>query len=168
VWLSERLAEHHRLDTFTCGNAELDKWLGTSAVHSDRADNTRTYVWSNGDDVVAYFSLCPHEVRRDSLPGKLSKSGPASIPVILLAKLALHGHLHGQGLGGQLFVDALSRAVSAVDIAGGRLIVVDAIDEAAARFYEHFGFQRVPKPIPRLVMRSSAAKASFGTSEEAH
>lgn len=161
MWLSERLAEHHRLDTFTCGNEVLDKWLGTSALHSDRADNTRTYVWSDRDDVIAYFSLCPHEVRRDTLPGKLSRSGPSSIPVILLAKLALDVNFHGQGLGGQLLVDAVGRAVAAVDLAGGLLIVVDAIDEAASAFYQHYGFQRVPGPIPRLVMRSSIAKASL-------
>jgi GNAT superfamily N-acetyltransferase len=165
VWPSERLAEHHRLDTFDCGNEILDKWLTTSALHSDRADNTRTYVWSDRDDVVAYFSLCPHEVRRDSLPGKFSKSGPMSIPVILLAKLALHSRLHGQGFGGQLLVDALSRAVAAVDLAGGRFIVVDAIDQPALEFYEHFGFVRVPEPIPRLIMRTSVAKASFNSAE---
>jgi predicted N-acetyltransferase YhbS len=161
MWLSERLTEHHRLDSFTCSNEILDKWLITSALHSDRADNTRTYVWSDGRDVFAYFSLCPHEVRRESLPSKYSKSGPTSIPVILLAKLALDSHLHGQGLGQQLLVDALSRAVAAVELAGGRFIVVDAIDRAASDFYQHFGFIPVPDPMPRLIMRSSVAMASL-------
>lgn len=30
------------------------------------------------------------------------------------------------------------------DAGGGRLIVVDAIDDAAAGFYRHFGFREVP------------------------
>jgi GNAT superfamily N-acetyltransferase len=165
VWLSERLTTHHQVNNFTCGNEVLNKWLATSALHSDRADITRTYVWSDGEDIVGYFSLCPHEVRRDSLPGKLSRSGPSSIPAILLAKLALKSDLQGSGFGGQLLVDALSRAVTAVELTGGRLIVVDAIDQAASNFYEHHGFQPVPGPAPRLVMRSSVAKANLTGSQ---
>jgi len=164
VWLSERLATHHQADNFDCGNEVLNKWLATSALDSDRADITRTYVWSDGDVIVAYIGLCPHEVRRESLPGKLARSGPSSVPAILLAKLALHSDLQGSGLGGQLLVDALSRAVAAVEMTRGRLIVVDAIDEAAADFYEHHGFQPVPGPAPRLVMRSSVPKASLTAS----
>lgn len=161
MWLSERLAEHHRLDGFDCGNEHLNKWLTTSAVDSDRADITRTYVWSQSDEIVAYLSLSPHEVRRDTLPGMLSRSGPTSIPAILLAKLALRSDLRGGGLGGQLLVDALSRAVAAVEVTGGRLIVVDAIDRAAANFYEHHGFHPDPGQAPRLIMRSSVAKANL-------
>ena len=164
MWLSEPLATRHQAGDFTCGNEVLNKWLTTSALDSDRADITRTYVWSDGDDIVAYFSLCPHEVRRDGLPGKLSRSGPSSIPAILLAKLALKSDLQGSGFGGQLLVDALSRAVAAVELTGGRLIVVDAIDQAASDFYEHHGFRPVPGPAPRLVMRSSLAKANLTAS----
>ena len=111
--------------------------------------------------MVAYFSLCPHEVLRESLPSGVGHGSPRVIPAILLAKLALDTGLHGQGLGAQLLVDALSRAVKAVDAAGGRLIVVDAIDEEAARFYEHHGFDRVPGESLRLVMKASSARVSI-------
>jgi GNAT superfamily N-acetyltransferase len=111
--------------------------------------------------VVAYFSLCPHEIQRQSLPKKHARSGPVSIPAILSAKLAVNEQLSGQGYGGQLLGDALSRAVAAVEMAGGRFIVVDAIDEAARGFYELYGFEPVPGLVLRLVMRSSSARKSL-------
>jgi GNAT superfamily N-acetyltransferase len=161
VWASERISTTHRVERFRCGNDALDKWLIEAALNADRADTARTWVWSDDDEVVAYFALCPHEVRRESLPGSLAKSGPAVIPAILLAKLALHEDLKGKGYGGQLLIDALSRAVRAIDEAGGRLIVVDAIDDEAHGFYEHYGFKTVPGLSSRLVMRSTVARESF-------
>jgi GNAT superfamily N-acetyltransferase len=112
--------------------------------------------------VVGYFSLCPHELRREALTRRLGHGAPESIPSILLARLALDAQLHGQRLGTQLLVDALTRAVAAVAATGGRLIVVDAIDEAAATFYEHHGFQRLPAAPHRLVIKASDAARSLG------
>jgi GNAT superfamily N-acetyltransferase len=69
--------------------------------------------------------------------------------------------LHGQGLGAQLLVDELQRAVGAVNAAGGRLIVVDALHERAAKFYSHHGFSALDTTPLRLVMKSSVAAASL-------
>ena len=80
---------------------------------------------------------------------------------MLLARLALDRALHGQGLGGELLLDALSRAVQASEVAAARLVVVDAIDEAAARFYEHHGFTAVPGNRQRLVQRISDIAAAL-------
>jgi GNAT superfamily N-acetyltransferase len=141
----------------------LDKWLRVSALTADRAGTARTFVWSEDNDVVAYFSLAPHEVRRDTLPKRLGRGAPHSIPAILLARLALDSGLHGRGLGQQLLVDALSRAVTAVLAAGGRLVVVDAIDQRAASFYEHHGFRRLPGTTSlRLALKASDAARSLG------
>lgn len=41
----------------------------------------------------------------------------------------------GTGLGSELLVDALERIVDAAQVGGGRLIVVDAIDDEARAFY---------------------------------
>lgn len=161
MWASERLGAHHILDDFHCGNDSLDSWLKKSATHSDRADNSRTFVWSDGNRVVAYFALCPHVILRETLPSKLSSGGHATIPCILLAKLALQSELQGRKLGSQLLVDALTRAVRAVDEVGGRFIIVDAVDDNARSFYEHFGFENDAQLLGRMLMRSSDAKASL-------
>lgn len=59
-------------------------------------------------------------------------------------------------------VDALGVAVEAVKKAGGRLIVVDAIDEDAAGFYAHHGFVPAPENPRRLVMKAGDAARTLG------
>jgi GNAT superfamily N-acetyltransferase len=121
----------------------------------------RTYVWTGSDDIVGgYFSLCPHEVRRNVVPSGLAHGSPYSVSAILLARLALDLSLHGKGVGTDLLLDALSRAAEAMGIAGGRLIVVDAIDEQAARFYEHHGFRATPSRPARLFRKASDVTAA--------
>lgn len=161
----ERLRAEHDLSHFSSGKPQLDVWLRNSAISADRQGTGRTYVClTDLDKVAAYFTLAPHVVRRAEVPTSLGHGGPDAIPSILLAKLALDTTLHGQGLGAALLAVALETALDAMKKAGGRLIVVDAIDEAAASFYEHHGFKRVPSHPFRLAMKASAAAASLGVS----
>jgi hypothetical protein len=51
--------------------------------------------------------------------------------------------------------------LDAIRAGGGRVIVVDAIDDNARGFYEHFGFRAIPADPDRLVMKASAAAASL-------
>lgn len=161
MYVSERIAPRHDLAGFECGNQTLDHWLVASALTADTMGTARTYVWTEKSAIVGYFSLCPHEVRRDELPSKLGHGAPRSIPAILLARLALDTRLHGQGLGASLLLDALSRATDAIEIAGGRLIVVDAIDELARHFYERHGFRAAPTRPARLFRKASDVAAAL-------
>jgi predicted N-acetyltransferase YhbS len=68
---------------------------------------------------------------------------PDPVPVILLARLAVDHRWQGHGNGGRLLVDALRRCVRGGRELGARAVVVDAIDEAAAAFYRHFGFREL-------------------------
>ena len=122
----------------------------------------QTFVWHGGDDVVvAYFSLAAHLISRADISKRVGRGSPASIPAILLARLALHRKLHGQKLGGELLWDALARAVTASDTAAARVVVVDAIDEPAARFYIRHGFMVVPGDHHRLVQKMSDIAAAL-------
>lgn len=163
TFVSETLAEHHLLEEFASGNHALDDWLHHHARHAQSMRTARTFVWHGGDKVVmAYFSLAAHLVVRADLPPKLGRGSPDAISAVLLARLALDRSLQGQGLGGELLVDALSRAVQASDVAAARLGVVDAIDEAAAAFYEHHGFVAVPGNRQRLVQKVNDIAAALG------
>ena len=92
--------------------------------------------------------------------GFVSTRAPREIPAILLAELALAEELHGQGLGCALLVLALGVVIDAARRAGGKVVVVDAIDARAEAFYEHHDFQRLPNRPDRLVMKlSTVARA---------
>lgn len=161
-FISERLAAHHQLDGFRCGVRELDEWLIDHAGHAQSMRTAQTFVWHAGDDrVVAYFSLAAHLVVRAEIPARVGRGSPSSIPSVMLARLALDEALHGDGMGGELLWDALTRARAASDIVAARLVVVDAIDERAAGFYEHHGFGRVPGDPHRLVQKMGDIAAAL-------
>jgi len=67
--------------------------------------------------------------------------------------LAIDARFNGQGYGRRLLVDALRRSFE-IEL-GAVVIVVDAIDEAAQRFYEHFGFALLPDRGNRLYIPMS-------------
>lgn len=144
-WRSQQLAEHHQLEGFACGHEDLDHWLTGQARRAQQAGTAATFVWSAHEDpqVVAYFVIAPTLVRREDHPSRRMAGGYSDVPGYLLARLALDVSLHGQGLGSELLVNALERVVTAASRASGRVIVVDAIDDAAVAFYAHHGFRRV-------------------------
>jgi len=119
-------------------------------------------VWTRSDDlvVVAFYAIAPTQFLRTDLPSRSLSAGYSTIPGYLIARLALSQALHGQGLGTQLLLDALERIVAAATNAGGRLIAVDALDEAAHRFYRHHDFQPI-QDSRRLVMKIATARATL-------
>lgn len=158
---SEPLHERHVLSTFSSTNGPLDRWLQESGTRATAQGTGRTWVWHQGDDhVVGYFTLVAHIVHREALSRTQGRSLPREVPAILIAKLALASALHGQGLGEQLLLDALSRCVTAGDIVGSRVVVVDAIDAAAGSFYLRYGFQPMPDTTPTRLLKRLASIAS--------
>lgn len=162
--ISEALDSSHVLDSFNSGTPSLDLWLHQSARLADSKRQGRTYVWRGEDHVVAaYFTLAPHVIERAELPAKIARGNLNEIPALLLARLALDLRYRGQGLGAELLIDALSRAVAASNQVGGRFIVVDALDEDAGRFYEHYGFvRRSEGTLYRYVRKVSDIAVSLG------
>lgn len=148
------------MTAFRCGHVSLDRWLRKHAMRAQRSGTARTHAWVGGETaVVGYFAVAPTQVRRESVPRSLT-GGVSVIPGYLLARLALDRALHGQGLGVELLVEALQVIVAAADTAAGRLIVVDAIDDAAASFYRHHDFRDIGAEGRRLVMTVATARAA--------
>jgi GNAT superfamily N-acetyltransferase len=159
----EPLHDDHDLEPFDCGNDELSEWLKRYARHAT-GQGTRTYVLldERTGRVVGYFAIAPHMVEREQMPRRIGRGAPRQIPAILLAKLALDRDAQGRGLGSDLLVRALEMIVEVAQVAGGKLVVVDAIDEAASRFYEHHDFDATPGNPSRLVKKLSTVAAAVG------
>jgi GNAT superfamily N-acetyltransferase len=157
----EALADHD-LAPFHCGNDALDDWLHRHA-RTATGQGTRTYVLvDTGGAVVGYFAITPHFIERDDAPPRLARGAPRQIPAILLAKLAIDLSVRGQGMGAELLVRALETIIDAARRAGGRLVVVDAIDDAARAFSEHHDFQPLPGHARRSVMKLTTAAKALG------
>ena len=67
-----------------------------------------------------------------------------SIPIILLARLAVDVTYQNKGLGKGLLKDALLRTIQAAEIGGLRAVVVHAKDPSAKDFYQKYGFEASP------------------------
>ena len=63
-----------------------------------------------------------------------------SIPAILLGRLAVDEQYRNRGLGGLLLANALRRALGSTGEVAAHMVIVDAPDANARRFYERFGF----------------------------
>jgi GNAT superfamily N-acetyltransferase len=157
----ERLNRGHDMSAFDCGNSTLNVWLQRYAWTNQQADSARTYVALEGDRVAGYYALTTGSVHRHESPGRIAK-GLANHPIgiVLLARLAVDRTQQGRGLGKALLFDALTRIREAADIVAVRAVMVHAIDEAARRFYEYFGFEPSPlDPYQLLLLLKDLRKA---------
>lgn len=159
----EPLHEDYHLDRFDCGNDQLSAWLQRHALHA-RGQGTRTYVLveESTGSIMGYFAIVPHMVAREDAPARIGRGAPAQIPAVLLAKFALDTQVQGQGLGTEFLLKALTMIIEASRIAGGKLVVVDAVDERARAFYEKHDFEAIPGDESRLVMKLSTAAKALG------
>ena len=157
----------HDAAGFDSGEPTLDEWLRQHAAGADARRTARTFVWTDtiglGDGperVIAYYSLTGHRLVRSDLPRKIGRGSPDEIPAVLLARLAVDRSAQGGGIGGAVLADALSRVVDATSIVAARFVVVDALHERAATFYEHHGFTRIPDTL-RLIQKISDIAAAL-------
>jgi GNAT superfamily N-acetyltransferase len=163
----ERLDAHHDLSGFASGNEELDSWLGRHALAAQQMDSARTFLLVRDSEdvknrVAGYFSLTMGSVLRAQAPPRLVRGLPAyPVGMVLLARLAVDRSEQGQGLGALLLAEALRKAVAAGEAAAARLVVVDAIDDDAAKFYSHHGFIAAPGYPLRLYRRMKDIRASL-------
>ncbi len=144
----------HDGSQFACGNAVLDRWLVRYAGQSDRRDIARTFVVTREAGVViGYYAVVAGELEHEAATESTRKGLPRHfpIPVAILARLAVDHRQQGLGLGAALLNDSLRRVLLAAEQVAIRAVVVHAVDEQAARYYERFGF-RALSASPRALM----------------
>lgn len=147
----EKLRRDHPVDTFDCGQPQLNRFLVRYAYATQQAGGSTTYVGMMGGTVVGFYTLVFGDVDYADAPERLTKGlARHPIPLMVLARLAVHREWQGQSVGAGLLRDALRRTEQAADIAGLRALVAHAKDEEAAAFYAHFGFE--PSPTDPLHM----------------
>jgi GNAT superfamily N-acetyltransferase len=137
----EKLARHHAIDPFDCGQAELNRFLARFALPNQQANASQTYVGLADEEVIGFYTLVVGEVAFDDAPERLTKGlARHPVPIMLLARLAVAKNWQGKGVGSGLLKDSMRRTMQAADIAGIRAFVVHAKDESASAFYRYFDF----------------------------
>ena len=137
----EKLTRHHAVEVFDCGSEPLNRFLTRFALTNLMASAAQTYLAMSGEIIIGFHSLAVGEIGHADAPERLVKGlARHPVPVMILARLAVHKDWQGKGIGAGLLKDAVLRTLQAAEIAGIRAIVVHAKDEAAQRFYRRFNF----------------------------
>lgn len=145
--------------SFQCGSEPLNDYIRHYASQDVRKNVTRVFVATPENEpqrLAGFFTLSAGSVSCSSLPESLARKLPRyPIPVALIGRLAVDNQFRGKGLGSILLADAchkVSQASAVLAVAG---IIVDAKDQKAVSFYEHFGFIPLQGQADRLLLPAS-------------
>lgn len=156
------LGKQHDRKSFDCGERSLNQYLHRYASQDIRRRINRVFVASLPDapqQVIGYYSLSAGSLDATDLPQILRRRLPRyPVPVVLLGRLAVAEPHHGQGLGSILLADALQRIVQASQVMAINAVVVDALNDRAARFYRQFVFIPLPsQPLKQFLPMDSVS-----------
>ena len=153
------LGPQHRLEGFECGKPALSEWLLRHARQAQSAGSAKTFVVTDDDRVVAYFSLTVGQINTLEAPERARKGmGQYPLPVVVLARLAVSQQHQGRGIGIGLMQDAIRRTVLIAEQAGIRALLTHPIDAEATRFYTRFGFIASPLLEQQLLLLPKDAR----------
>jgi GNAT superfamily N-acetyltransferase len=141
----EALSPPHNRCRFSCGGPQLDDYLQRFARQHAASNVSRTYVASQGEVILGYYSLAMSGISKAQLPERhLTRFPNFPLPVARLARLAVDARFQRQGLGERLLADALYRCHRLAAEIGMVGVIVDAKHEKAKAYYQRFEFESLP------------------------
>ncbi len=136
----EPLNKSHNREQFDCGVEILNQFLKTTARQHIQKGISRTFILSEEERIVGFFTLTICEIKSEKLPSSFAKKYPSQVPGVKLARLAVDKQWQRQGIGEILMVEAMQSALLVAETAGGIGLFVDAKDESAQSYYARYGF----------------------------
>ncbi|WP_373695541.1 GNAT family N-acetyltransferase [Microbacterium maritypicum] len=146
MWSIETLdTSSHDRAAFDCGVDDLNDWLRKQANQSTKRGSTLTRVLVKEGEgrVYGYYAQTAYSLVGEELARAFAAPLKYPVPCVLLARLACCKSVQGEGMGGALLAHALRSCVRVSEEIGIQFVVVHAIDESAAQFYERYGFERL-------------------------
>ncbi len=165
-YLVEALDKKHERTAFDCGSVALNRYLQQQARQDAEKSVAAPFVLTTPPDprVLAYYTLSASLVNASELPDDLAKRMPRypQLPVTLLGRLAVDKSMKGQGVAQFLLMDALRRSLQAAANIAAMAVLVDAKDDAAQAFYQHFSFLPLQQQPRRLFLAMKTVAGLFG------
>lgn len=112
--------------------------------------------------MLGYYTLSAVAVEHADPPGEVRRNAPNPVPAVLMRRLAIDEKAQGSGLGRFLVRDAILSTLAAADRIGVRIMLVHALHQRAAGFYEQLGFKRSPTDPLHLYLLLADARRSLG------
>jgi len=164
AFVFEPLGEQHDRAAFSCGVDALDKYFQGDPIRQDMSRKlAAAFVMTNDRTTVAgFYTLSSLSIASTDLPEKLAKRLPSRLPIpaTLLGRMGVDVSLRGKGLGTDLLMDALYRALQATRAVASWAVVVDAKEGARAFYLEH-EFIPFPASSSRLFLPMKTIEQMF-------
>ncbi len=152
----ELLNQNHNRTVFNCGIESLDRYLTRQASQDMKRRISRVFIARPPGDrtlVLGYYTLSALSIDLSVLPEIVAKKLPRHpIPAALIGRLAIDLSAQGKGIGNMLLANAIKRTMAVSDDIAIYAMVVDAINQPAESFYEHYGFARLAHNGSRLFL----------------
>ncbi len=148
-YLTEPLDPKHDRDNFSSGKDLLDNYFWKQAKQDVKRKLSACFVLVDKEThrISGYYTLSSNSITNDLIPHSFRKKLPksySSIPTILLGRLAIDRGFQGTGIGKILLIDSLKRCYDTSNSIGAFAVIVDPLDFEAERFYEKYGFIKLP------------------------
>ncbi|WP_296615476.1 GNAT family N-acetyltransferase [Sphingomonas sp.] len=155
-WREEPISKKHDRQAFDCGDRDMNAFLLRYARQSHEQNASKTFCAIDAavpGKVLGFYTITPSCVAHEDVPAGMVKGlAQHEVPCFKLARIATHLDLAGQGLGGQLLVAAALRCLRIAAEGGGVLLVIDAKNERAAKWYASYGAEPLRDKPLTLVM----------------
>jgi GNAT superfamily N-acetyltransferase len=140
----EKIIRHANRQNFDCGLDSLNVYLKKYAWQNFKKNvGVTILVFEEGkrDRILGYYTVSMAQINFEHLPPGLSKGLPRyPVPAMRVGRLAVDRSVQVKGVGSALLRNALQRAITLSTEVGTCAVLVDAINEQAKSFYEHYGF----------------------------
>ncbi len=145
----------HDRDAFSCGVEALDTYFKKYATQDEKRDLARVSVALDrtSGTIVGFYSLSATCFHKSNVASEITDKLPKyPLPAALLGRLAIAKSFQNHGIGTYLVMDVLHSVLKANEILGITNLVVDALDEETAKFYQALSFQGSPETNLRLYL----------------
>ena len=166
-------AKHDRA-AFSCSTPQVDNFFRRTAEKLARANNVRTFVMV-GPELIGFYATNAHAIDYIELPKRFARARPThgNIPAAYISMIGVDNRFQGQGYGGDLLIDCLTRLAGAADALGIAVVMLDVLDcgdrkKVARRLalYTSYGFEALPSNglrlfLPMATVRTLIAPTDF-------
>lgn len=157
--------KRHDRAAFSSGVGRIDNFLKITASRHVQEDHGKVYVTIEppSNRIIGFFALSPHSIDVQSLPETHRKRMPRlpTVSAIYLSMVGVDMTMQGRGVGTFLMGEALRKCVAGADIMGGCFIVLDSINEDAARMYRRIGFVDLPSQPGRMLIAMTTVRMAL-------
>jgi GNAT superfamily N-acetyltransferase len=139
----EPVLKKHDRNSFDCGHPPINDFLQRYAPQSHESGAAKTFLAIDNADhktILGFYSLAPGALAYAGTPETVRRGlARHEVPGFRLARIATDLRWQGQGLGGQLLAAAARRCLRVAAEAGGVVLIIDAKNHRAARWYTSYG-----------------------------